>query len=110
MSDISVTPWFGGSPIALQSIDDTNKVAYSRTVTTDGVEGVLVWHDCDKHLWYNDPEKNHSLIPDYIGWHPANVGAHTLVNMDPLHLEPSVYWPDCCGLHGFVRDGRWISA
>lgn len=108
--EIQVTPWFGGEPMTLLALDGTDKVAYSRTKTTDGVEGVLVWHDCDKHLWRADPEKDQSKIDDYMGWHPANVDAHTLVSIDPLHLEPSVYWPSCCGTHGFIRGGAWTPA
>lgn len=42
-------------------------------------------------------------------WVAANTEAHTLVAREPLHLEPSLLWR-CCGLHGFVREGRWVSA
>jgi hypothetical protein len=34
---------------------------------------------------------------------------HTLVSEDPLHVEPSILCPEC-GDHGFIRDGKWISA
>lgn len=42
-------------------------------------------------------------------WVAAGTGAHTLVSSEPLHLEPSLLW-QCCGLHGFVRNGQWIPA
>jgi hypothetical protein len=42
-------------------------------------------------------------------WVAAGVSHHQLVSRDPLHLEPSLLW-QCCGTHGFVRDGRWIPA
>lgn len=42
-------------------------------------------------------------------WMAAATGEHTLVSREPLHLEPSLLWR-CCGTHGFVRDGKWISA
>ncbi|MFF8485146.1 hypothetical protein [Streptomyces antibioticus] len=42
-------------------------------------------------------------------WVAAGTSAHTLVSRDPLHLEPSLLW-ECCGLHGFVRDGVWTAA
>lgn len=42
-------------------------------------------------------------------WVAANTEAHTLAARDPLHLEPSLLW-SCCGLHGWVRDGRWVPA
>lgn len=32
-----------------------------------------------------------------------------LVSRDPITLSPSVDYT-CCGLHGFVRDGRWVPA
>lgn len=42
-------------------------------------------------------------------WVAAGTSAHTLVSREPLHLEPSLLWR-CCGLHGWVRGGEWISA
>lgn len=39
----------------------------------------------------------------------ANPGHHTLVSRDPLELTPSLQCPTC-GLHGFVRGGRWVPA
>ena len=42
-------------------------------------------------------------------WAAAGVSEHTLVSREPLHLEPSLLW-QCCGTHGFVRDGVWIPA
>lgn len=41
-------------------------------------------------------------------WKGAGVRAHTLLSRDPLHLEPSLLWDACCGLHGFIRGGAWI--
>lgn len=38
-------------------------------------------------------------------WCPWGTKAHTVVSRDPLTLSPSVYWPGCCGMHGFVREG-----
>ncbi|WP_019137641.1 hypothetical protein [Cellulomonas massiliensis] len=43
----------------------------------------------------------------YRYWMPAGVGAHDLIQREQLYIEASVYWPDCCGMHGFIRDGRW---
>jgi hypothetical protein len=73
--------------------DDT----YYRVTPFDPtVTGVLVWHWC-----VNNPEGPR--------WMAAGVAHHTLVSLDPLHLEPSVLW-GCCGKHGYIRDGRWTSA
>lgn len=32
-----------------------------------------------------------------------------VVSLDPLHIEPSVLVRPC-GLHGFIREGRWVPA
>lgn len=71
---------------------------------------LIVWHFCDHHLWAATDERMIELYGARAFWVPATVGAHTLVSREPLHLEPSVYWPGCCGLHGFIRDGRWVDA
>lgn len=63
-----------------------------------------IWHDCDQNL---DPVDDH-WTSKYVGWQPTGVAAHDLISVDPLHIEASVYWPGCCGLHGWIRDGRWV--
>lgn len=43
----------------------------------------------------------------------ANQPTWQVHSLDPLHIEPSVFMnPDRggCGLHGFIRGGRWINA
>jgi hypothetical protein len=42
-------------------------------------------------------------------WEAQATTEHTLVSREPLHMEPSRLWP-CCGTHGFVRGGEWVSA
>lgn len=34
---------------------------------------------------------------------------HEVLSTSPLHIEASILCEDC-GLHGFVREGRWVSA
>lgn len=34
---------------------------------------------------------------------------HEVLSTDPLHIEASILCEDC-GTHGWVRDGRWVSA
>jgi hypothetical protein len=47
---------------------------------------------------------------DHFGhWIAAGTANHQLPSREPLHLEPSLLW-QCCGTHGFVRDGAWIPA
>lgn len=33
----------------------------------------------------------------------------TVHSLDPLHLEPSILRQEC-GLHGWIRGGRWVPA
>lgn len=55
----------------------------------------LVWHWCTERGFH--------------GWRLGATAAHTLVSRDPLTIEPSLLWP-CCGVHGFIRAGRWVAA
>ncbi len=73
-----------------------------------GELSLLVWHWCTRALWRVRPGAVVELcVPQ---WSAAGVSAHTLVSRDPLHLEPSLLWPDCCGMHGFIRAGTWVPA
>lgn len=88
------------------------KVAYSWTCDpelvdhTHTIECLWVWHDCDHNL---DPErKQHHAYPE--GWTPSGVGLHDLISIEPLRIEASVYWPACCGMHGWISNGQWTDA
>ena len=72
------------------------------------VECIWVWHYCDMNI---HPERVETAkrIDDVIGWKPGGISAHTLHSLDPFHIEPSIYWPDCCGMHGYIREGRYLS-
>jgi hypothetical protein len=74
---------------------------------------IVVWHWCTKSKWHENAQKvnyegwaREAMVPT---WRGAGVGAHTLHNMSPLHLEPSLAWSDCCEMHGHIRDGKWES-
>lgn len=72
-----------------------------------------VWHWCDKSEWRaHASREGRTLVEDAMhpAWLPGNAGAHDLIAAEPLHLEPSVYWPSCCGLHGWIRAGVWTDA
>lgn len=59
---------------------------------------------CEGGVLFDTPENNRPGVTQPT-WQ--------VVSLDPLHLEPSIYMnPDKggCGLHGFIRDGRWVSA
>ena len=93
----------------------SDKVAYSLTCynkheLTDEhtIDCLWIWHDCDMSVAV-DPAtvKDMSKVELVQGWKPTGVAKHELLSIEPLHLEPSVYWPACCGMHGFIRDGKW---
>ncbi len=42
-------------------------------------------------------------------WHGQGTAAHMVESTEPLDMSPSLLW-DCCGLHGFVKDGKWVLA
>jgi hypothetical protein len=66
------------------------------------IECLWVWHDCAKIL---GPD---SVAPGKrYGWCPSGVSLHTLVQQEPLTVTASIYWPVCCGLHGFITNGKW---
>lgn len=118
MSNTKIQPWFGGAGIAVQTLEGTDKVVYSWSIFlgvdeathVKTIRDLLVWHDCDKNVWRGDPNKTQSVIDNYLGWHPTGVNLHTLVSVEPLHIEASVYWPTCCGMHGWIRGGSWTDA
>ncbi len=66
-----------------------------------GDDGVLrFWHRCE-------------IIPDPVEGRLRKVVAprmadHTVVSSEPLTIRPSALCP-ACGLHGFIRQGKWVS-
>jgi hypothetical protein len=90
-----------------EAIDLGGGVAYSWSPCMRGdyahehtTECLWVLHDCAQIL---GPE---TVAPgERFGWRPTGVRAHTLVQRDPLTITASVYWPDCCGKHGFITNG-----
>lgn len=56
----------------------------------------VFWHWCPKTR--NGPR-----------WTGMRTPLHQVIATDPWHLEPSLLC-DFCGLHGFIRQGRWHPA
>lgn len=78
-------------------------------VAEDGRRFPLIWHWCDRSVAKANagPEvQDWWLRPRWMG---AGCRGHDLVSSDPLTLSPSLSLPDCCGLHGFIENGRWRS-
>lgn len=109
MPEREIVPWFGGSPITVQSIEGSDRIAYSwgrfASQPEDApltIRNLLLWHDCTQSVGKADADRP--------GWAPWGAGLHTLVAVEPLHIEASVFYPACCGMHGFIRAGRWVPA
>jgi hypothetical protein len=81
------------------------------TKLTDDIYYGWLDHETNPMFWHWCP--TYAGMPEEQtvsgGWIGAGTSAHTLVSREPLHLEPSLLW-NCCGTHGFVRDGEWIPA
>lgn len=116
MPDLLTIDWHG-SPHDLLTLDGTDKVAYtwdrcmadpSDKEHVHAIDCLWVWHDCPART---DDRRLLGAVPagDRRGWTPSGVLAHTLVEVDPLHLEASLHLTDCCGMHGFIRDGAWVA-
>lgn len=67
--------------------------------------GFHEWHYCLDQVnaggvWFDIPAA-HEAVPNSMYW--------DLVSMDPLTVEPSILCRRC-GHHGWIREGRWVSA
>jgi hypothetical protein len=51
-----------------------------------------VWHWCVTH----------------DRWMGQGTDAHTVNSLEPLDMSPSLEWT-CCGIHGHIRNGKWVS-
>jgi hypothetical protein len=65
---------------------------YAEPATHAGGPPTL-WHWCTRHH----------------GWLATGTRYHVVVDASPLTLYPSCLWR-CCGLHGWIRGGRWEPA
>lgn len=71
------------------------------TKVTDDIYYGWIDNTADPTFWHWCPAQGR--------WVAAGTQNHQLVSREPLHLEPSLLW-NCCGLHGWVRNGQWESA
>jgi hypothetical protein len=65
--------------------------------------GALLTHACKA--------RGGAVVQDFIPTEPrvSAIPPWSLDCRDPITLSPSVQWT-CCGLHGFVRNGKWVPA
>lgn len=76
----------------------------------DGVPvGVLIKHECAARKATGNA--GGGIVEDFIPVHPdaAARSPWVLESRDPITISPSVKFT-CCGLHGFVRGGKWVPA
>jgi len=74
------------------------------------IECLWIWHNCDANLSSAERDfRDEGGRKIYVGWTPTGVAAHDLISELPLHIEASIYWPECCGMHGFIRDGKYLA-
>lgn len=86
-----------------RKVEGTDLLWY--TWLRDGPGDPHLWHWCTAEKWIAEGRQH-----TQAHWGLSGTRAHTLVSRDPLTLSPSVYWPDCCGLHGFITAGAWVGA
>lgn len=65
---------------------------------------ILVRHECGR--WPDDREEDGVFVKVVA---PALSGGHAVEARIPTTVSPSILCPDC-GLHGYVRAGRWAAA
>lgn len=78
-------------------------VSYSWVSNQSGKRiGIIEWHVCQ------DPDGELSGGGVYFEM-PGDGPRWQLESQDPLTISPSVLCVRC-GLHGFIKDGRWLPA
>lgn len=77
----------------------------------------MIWHWCPRTVPLELRDETQPIgtdlnrLPEWYEprWVVAGVQGHDFKSRNPLHLEPSLSLPDCCRLHGHIRDGKWVS-
>ena len=62
----------------------------------------LWWHDC--------PKQEHVSWSWFGTMEDGRASGHTIQQSEPLTIGGSLLCPQGCGDHGFIRDGRWVTA
>lgn len=81
-------------------------------IPDDERAGLVIWHvhedgnDCEGMVTLDTPVHRQLVARGSI---PAERPTWQVVSWEPLHLEPSILRREC-GLHGWIRDGRWLPA
>lgn len=103
MADTRVIEWTAPRFAVYGDEDGAEPLAPSRDI-------YYAWLDDEPNPWllHYCRQLGVDMLPAYRDrWVWAGTGLHTVVSRDPLHLEPSIGWMQCCGRHGFIRNGLW---
>lgn len=73
------------------------------TLAEGSSHGLLLWHQNPTattgqrpHLWIAVDPSKHDFEP-----------ITTQAELEALTIRPSIGWMECCGMHGWITDGRW---
>jgi uncharacterized protein YbaR (Trm112 family) len=86
----------------LAPLDDTGRVYVAASLYGDNHPTWVHWCPMDK----GDLNWAGRGIPQ---WAVAGTPQHPVAQRDPLTLDGSLLCPQC-GLHGWIRNGQWVSA
>lgn len=65
---------------------------------------------CEGAVLFDTPENHRGVNPDGM---PEQRPLWQVQSLEPLTLSPSILMDPAkggCGLHGYIREGRWVSA
>lgn len=87
--------------------------AYSKVCDKDGNWiGLHEWHYCHDPeqptaggVWFDTPEARAA----YETQRPGNMAYWQVQSWDPLTIHPSIACNNC-GNHGYIQQGKWVSA
>lgn len=85
-------------------------VYWTKSVDSEGQWiGILEWHECE--AMQNTTDAGVSAGGVYFQNAPDHLKGPRwqLVTEEPLTITPSILCRTC-GLHGFIREGRWVPA
>ena len=80
-----------------------NNVTFAFTPDDNSI--LWVKHDCPNHPFGGTPPYSRSVALPIGG----NGWTQVSKNSEPLSITPSIL-SDCCGIHGFITNGKWVSA
>lgn len=85
----------------------SDKVTFWMGEAGTGFDGFVRWnHNCMNSD--GKPFRSNSAIPIDLD----NPKHWNLISSDPITLTPSILCtpPHGCGIHGFITDGKWVTA